>query len=193
MIIIGVTGGIGSGKSTVCKFFENIGISVFNTDYSAKMLISSSTEIRGRLVDCFGEELYMQSGDLNKDFISREIFSNPFRLNQLNELVHPAVLDKFNSWIAKQTSRYVIIESAILLDAGWQKYVDKVITVVCDVEKRVDRVVRRGGMTRELIERILLSQMADEERISMSDFIIDCSDKELIIPQILEIDKKILR
>ena len=191
MIKVGVTGGIGSGKSTVCKFFENIGIAVYYSDSSARWLMQNDNSLIEALVDSFGKDCYTESGELNKVFLSEKVFSNFEMLKKLNSIVHPAVLRDFNLWSESQTSRYVIIESAILLDIGWQIHLDKVVSVVCDIDIRINRVVNRDKVARDEVERRISSQIPDELRAELSDFLIVCNDIELVIPQVLEIDNVI--
>lgn len=192
MIKVGVTGGIGSGKSTVCQFFEYLGISVYYSDSRARLLMENSDELRSFLVDAFSSECYTLDGKLNKDYLSKEVFYDKKKLQLLNSIVHPLVLKDFLKWAEVQKSRYVIIESAILFDIGWQVYVDKTISVFAGVETRINRIKKRDGSSREDIECRISNQMTDNQRIVLSDYIVYCDDKESIINQILEIDKIII-
>lgn len=191
MIKIGVTGGIGSGKSTVCEFFEYLGISIYYSDFRAKMLMENNEELQLVLISAFSSNCYNSDGTLNRNYLSKEVFSDIDKLKLLNSIVHPFVLRDFMEWSDIQKSRYVIIESAILFDIGWEVYVDKTISVLADVEIRINRVKKRDGSSREEIIRKISSQISDEQRVLSSDYIIYCNDKESVINQILETDKNI--
>ena len=191
MLKLAVTGGIGSGKTTVCKYFEYIGIAVYYSDDNAKHLMNDSIELRNELIAEFGDNCYVD-GVLNRDFLSKKVFSNKDNLLKLNSIVHPAILSDFNKWADCQTSKYIIIESAILLDIGWDKYVDKILTVVSDEHIRIARTMRRDNATRERVEQIIASQMSDQVRISKSDYVIECNDKILLIPKINRINDELI-
>ncbi len=190
MLKLAVTGGIGSGKTTVCKYFEYIDISVYYSDYQAKVLMNTDQALQNKLIAEFGADCYID-GVLNREFLSKKVFSNKESLTKLNAIVHPAVLEDFNQWAESQTSKYVIIESAILFDIGWEKHVDKVLCVVADEQIRIERTIKRDRTTRENVERIISNQMGDKIKIEKSDYVVLCDDKKLLIKQINIIDKSL--
>lgn len=191
MLKIGVTGGIGSGKSTVCKVFLALGIPVFEADQIAKSLMNTDQEIYHKLVNLFGPTVYLPDHTVNRKYLAGIVFNNPSLLAQLNAIVHPVVRKTFFDWCDKQKSPYIIHEAAILFESGFYKMMDKTITVITNENERVQRVMKRDGITLEMVNERIRNQWSDEERIKLADFIIRNNDDELIIPQIIEIDKKI--
>jgi dephospho-CoA kinase len=191
MIKVGITGGIGSGKSTVCKVFRVLGVPVFEADRIAKQLMNTDLLLRKKLIDLFGPSVYQQDQTIDRKYLAGIVFNNPSLLGQLNEIVHPAVRKAFDEWCLTQQAPYVIHEAAILFESGFYKMMDKTITVVTDTEERVDRVVKRDHSSAELVIQRMKNQWSDEERIKLADFVIGNNDQELIVPQIVEIDKKI--
>jgi len=191
MIKVGITGGIGSGKSTVCKVFRVLGVPVFEADSIAKQLMNTDLLLREKLVDLFGSSVYQQDQTIDRKYLAGIVFNNPSLLGQLNEIVHPAVRKAFDDWCLAQQAPYVIHEAAILFESGFYKMMDKTITVVTDKKERIERVVKRDHITAELVIERMKNQWSDEEKIKLADFVIGNNDQELIIPQIVEIDKKI--
>lgn len=170
--VAGITGGIGSGKSTAAKFFEELGIPVYNSDTRAKTIQNENSEVKVKIITAFGEEAYNENG-LNKPFISKQVFQNNEKLKLLNSIVHPAVFQDFEDWKKAQKSDIVMKEAAILIESGSYKNCDVVISVVVDVETRIARTIERDGLSREEILARINNQISDEERIAKSDFIID--------------------
>ncbi len=158
--VAGITGGIGSGKSTAAKFFEELGIPVYNSDTRAKTIQNENSEVKVKIIAAFGEEAYNENG-LNKAFISKQVFQNNEKLKLLNSIVHPAVFQDFEDWKKAQKSDIVMKEAAILIESGSYKDCDVVITI------------ERDGLSREEIRARINNQISDEERIAKSDFIID--------------------
>ena len=191
MLKIGITGGIGSGKSTVCRVFFAFGIPVFEADRIAKDLMNTNEEIYEKLVNLFGATVYLTDHTVDRKHLARIVFNNPSLLAQLNEIVHPVVRKTFFDWCEKQQSTYIIHEAAILFESGFYKMMDKTITVVTSENERIQRVIKRDGITLELVKERIKNQWSDEERIKLADFVIGNNDDQLIIPQIIEIDKKI--
>jgi dephospho-CoA kinase len=191
MIKVGITGGIGSGKSTACKVFKTLGIPVFEADNIARQLINSSTEIRNQLIEVFGEAVYLPDQTINRKYLSEIVFNNSSLLTQLNGIVHPVVRGEFEEWCQKQNSTYILHEAAILYESGFYKMMDKTIAVVTNEDERIQRVMKRDGITIELVKQRIENQWTDEQRMGLADYIINNNDDELIIPQIIEIDKKI--
>ena len=191
MLKVGITGGIGSGKSTVCKVFSNLGIPVFEADRIAKELMNKSGDIREKLVNLFGASVYLPDQTVDRKYLAGIVFNDPSLLAQLNAIVHPVVRQTFFDWCDKQKSPYIIHEAAILFESGFYKMMDKTITVVTFENERIQRVMKRDGLTLELVKERIRNQWTDDERIKLADFVIGNNDNELIIPQIIEIDKKI--
>ncbi|MCF6367163.1 MAG: dephospho-CoA kinase [Bacteroidales bacterium] len=190
MKIIGLTGGIGSGKSIVCKVFEKLGIPVYNSDIEAKKLMNSTPEIKNKLISKFGKEVYLQN-KLNRKFLANIIFNDEKKLKFINSLVHPIVKNHFNKWVSLQNSSYVINENAILFESNMYKNVDIIITVTAPEKIRIKRVKQRDNTNFEEVKARIKNQISDKARIKKSNFIIRNDDKELILPQILNIHKKI--
>lgn len=191
MIKIGITGGIGSGKSTACRIFSVLGIPVFEADIEAKNLMNSDPEMSKQLVRLFGEAVYLPDHTIDRKYLAGIVFNTPSLLTQLNQIVHPAVRRAFSEWINKQESPYIIHEAAILFESGFYKLMDKTIVVVANEEQRISRVLKRDNLSPELVKQRIKSQWSDEERIKLADYIIRNNDDELITPQIVELDKKI--
>ncbi|HAH22825.1 MAG TPA: dephospho-CoA kinase [Prolixibacteraceae bacterium] len=191
MIKVGITGGIGSGKTTVCKVFRIMGIPVFEADQVARQLMNSDTRVRFQLVNLFGSSVYLPDQTVDRKFLSAIVFNDPSLLSGLNSIVHPAVRNAFDAWCNNQHSLYVIQEAAILFESGFYKMMDKTIVVATDEEERVQRVMKRDGISEEQVRQRIRNQWTDEQRIKMADFVINNNDNELILPQIVEIDQKI--
>jgi len=191
MIKVGITGGIGSGKSTVCKVFRTLGIPIFEADPVAKELMNADPILREKLIHLFGESVYLTNQTIDRKYLSGIVFNNPSLLVQLNTIVHPAVRKSFEDWCQIQQSPYVIHEAAILFESGFYKMMDKTIAVVTDEAERIQRVMKRNTISEEQVRQRIRNQWTDEQRIKLADFVIGNNDKELIIPQIIEIDKKI--
>jgi dephospho-CoA kinase len=191
MIKIGIAGGIGSGKSTVCRIFSVLGIPVFEADSVAKQLLNTDTDIRQQLIDLFGTSIYKLDQSIDRKYVAGIVFNNPSLLEQLNAIVHPAVRKAFNDWCLVQQSPYVIQETAILFESGFYKMMDKTIVVVADETERIRRVMDREGITAEQVKQRIRNQWTDEQRIKLADFVISNNNNELIIPQVVEIDKKL--
>ena len=170
--VAGITGGIGSGKSTAAKFFEKLGIPVYNSDTRAKTIQNENSEVKVKIIAAFGEEAYNENG-LNKPYLSKQVFQNNEKLKLLNSIVHPAVFQDFEDWKKAQKSDIVMKEAAILIESGSYKDCDVVISVVVDVETRIARTIERDSLSREEILARINNQISDEERIAKSDFIID--------------------
>lgn len=172
--IIGLTGGIGSGKTTAAKYFEELGFPLYNSDLRARKLQNENPEVIQKIKDVFGEEAYNDEG-MNRPFIASKTFNDKEKLKQLNAIVHPAVFNDFKTWIEEQNTDYVIKEAAILIESGSYKDCDIIISVVADKEIRITRTIERDGLTREQILNRMANQLTDEERKEYSDYIIDNS------------------
>src|SRR5664279_48270 len=177
---LGITGGIGSGKTSVCRVFEVLGIPVFSADRQAQEIMDKDKEIIAGIKSITGKNLY-NNGSLNRAELASIIFNDTTILKKVNSLVHPAVFDHFTKWTLIQSTPYVIMEAAILFESGASEVVDKIATVVAPVEQRIKRVVLRNKLSQEQVMERMRNQMDDEERIRQSDFIINNSENDMII------------
>lgn len=185
-IKIGITGGIGSGKSIVSRLLTLTGIPVYQTDTEAKRLMLSDTGIREGLTALAGNEVYNEKG-LNKAFLASYIFGHPEHLKQVNAIVHPRVRDDFRLWAGKARQEIVAMESAILLEAGFTNEVDKIVMVYAPSEVRIARAICRDSATRKEVERRIQSQMDDEKKSGAADFVIVNDGETPLIPQVLSL------
>lgn len=189
---LGVTGGIGSGKSSVCKVFSVLGIPVFYSDPEARAIMNNDLSLRPELNSIAGKDLY-QSGTLDRAELAGLIFSNEELLARVNALVHPLVFRNFISWAEIQKTPYVIMEAAILFESGAWELVDRILTVVAPLDQRVERIIRGNQLTRQQVMDRIRNQMDDETKVKNSDYIIYNSEDDLIIPPVLRIHKDLLR
>jgi dephospho-CoA kinase len=189
---LGITGGIGSGKTTVCRIFRVLGVPVFVADLAAKDVMDNDDGIRNRVNTIAGKNLYV-TGSLDRKELAGLIFNSPEKLHSINELVHPAVLDKFKEWSDNSNEPYVIMESAILFEAKADALVDRVLTLSAPVEERIARVMGRNDLSREQVLERISNQLEDEEREEQSYYVINNADNEMILPDILKIHSDMLR
>ena len=182
-MILGVTGGIGSGKSTVCEIFKSFGIPVYDSDARAKFLMNTSPNLINSIQANFGEKAYA-NGELNRHYLAEKVFSDSDALAQLNALVHPAVGRDFDEWADQQSSEILIKEAAILIESGAYKQCDKILVVTCPGEIRINRVMKRDDVIREQVQVRIAKQLSDEERLKYADFNIDNSGEKMLIPQV---------
>jgi dephospho-CoA kinase len=189
---LGVTGGIGSGKTTVCRIFRVLGVPVFMADEVARNLMNTDSDITRGIKSIAEKDLYT-GGELDRRELARLIFNQPDLLRRVNAIVHPAVLRNFEQWTSALDVPYVIMEAAVLFESNADKTVDRVVSVSAPVEERISRVMGRSGMSRiEVLDRIN-NQLEDEEREEQSYYIINNADNEMIIPEILKIHDDMLR
>ncbi len=186
MIKLGITGGIGSGKSVVSELFRILGVPVYDSDREAKKITSSSAIVREKLTACFGDGLY-DGHVLNKSRFASLIFSDTKNLEAANAIIHPEVLNGFLSWAGQQRTEMVAIEAAILFESGFNASVDYILTVTAPVELRISRTMRRSRMTRNEVEKRISSQLSDEYRMERSDFTIYNDYTSPLIPQVEEV------
>lgn len=171
-IIIGVTGGIGSGKSYICRIISTLGFPVYNCDAEAKKLMNTNKHIINSLKQLIGENSYDSEGNLNKPIIAQFLFANEENAHKINSVVHPVVKEDFRSWASAQNADLIFMESAILFESGFNDVVDNVITITAPPETRIERTIRRDNTTREQVIARMNQQMQDEERVRLSDYII---------------------
>jgi len=188
---LGVTGGIGSGKTTVCRIFNVLGVPVFDADKAAKQIMDTDKNMMTSLNSIVGKDLYL-TGTLNRTELAKLIFNNTTLLAKVNSLVHPAIYDLFKGWVTEQNTPYVILEAAILFESGGTKHLDRILSVVAPVEDRIKRVIKRNSLTKEEVLDRIRNQMEDEARIKLSDYVIVNSENEMIIPSIMRIHTEIL-
>ncbi len=183
MKIVGITGGIGSGKSTVCEVFKAFGVPVFHADDEAKKVYEEFPEVLEKVKSIFGKEVILH-GKINKQALAARAFNEPENLKKLNELVHPYVARKFKNWLSEQAGSIVLREAAILIESGSYKDCAEIIVVTAPMDVRLARIMKRGGITTEEIKKRMASQMTDEERLPYADYVINNDGKQLILPQI---------
>jgi len=189
---LGVTGGIGSGKTTVCKVFSVLGVPVFSADDEARKLQDNDIDLRRKINALAGKDLFT-SGKLDRASLAELIFRNRELLEKVNSVVHPAVFSYFREWVKKQDTPYSIMEAAILFESGASEMMDRVLTVVTPIEERIERVVNGKRLTREQVTERIMNQIDDETRISKSDYVIFNSENDMIIPAVLGVHKEMLR
>lgn len=193
MLKIGITGGIGSGKTTVCKVFEIFGIPVFYADTVAKSIMHTDNLLKQDIVKSFGEKSYSEQGELNRQYISTIVFKNKLELEKLNALVHPAVFRAFDVWVAsREASPYVIKEAALLFESDSFKMCDQSVLVRSPEASRIERIKARDGITTEEIRSRMSRQFSDEVKEKLADHILINDESRLLIPQILDLHKYFL-
>ncbi len=183
MLKVGITGGIGSGKTWVCRVFQHLGVPLFNADEEVKNLYQTDETLKGLLITEFGNSAYTPSGDFNKAFF-REILVDSNKRESLNQIVHPLVFKRFEEWSSEQKSPYVIKEAAILFESGADKTVDKSIGVFAPLEIRMERVIARDNRTREEIQTIMNMQLSDDALKSKVDYTIINDNEHGVIDQV---------
>jgi len=188
---IGITGGIGSGKSLVCRIFQCLGIPVYDADSRAKNVMTTDGILISQIKKEFGELSYHSDGSLNRGFLSEEVFPTPSRLKVLNELVHPRVAEDYEKWIRKHLHfTYVIKEAALLYESDSYRSLDWVIVISAPEDMRIERVVKRDkGRTVDQIKDIIAQQWPEEKKIRMANSVIMNDNSQLIIPQVIELHK----
>lgn len=191
MIIVGLTGGIGSGKTTVANLFLELGIPVYIADEEAKKMMHTSKIIKRKLIKLFGEEAYVDNS-LNKPYIANIIFNDKHYLQKMNAIIHPKVAKHFNTWVLKQNTPYVIKEVAILFENNGHKFCDQIITVVAPKATRLERVLKRDKTSKEKVEAIMKNQWSDAQKIERSNFVIHNKSLDETKAQVLKIHEQIL-
>lgn len=192
MKVVGLTGGIGSGKTTVSDIFKELGVPVYIADEEAQRLMNKSKVLIKKITKLFGEKAYNNDG-LNKDFIASKIFTDKGLLEQMNNIVHPKVGKHFKKWVSKQDYPYIIKEAAIIFENNSYKQFDFIITVVADKELRIKRLLKRDKSTEEKIKAIMSNQWPDEKKVELSDFIIKNLDLNETKKQVSLIHKTLLK
>jgi dephospho-CoA kinase len=189
---LGVTGGIGSGKTTVCRIFRVLGVPVFLADVSAREVMNNDPVIREKINGIAGKDLY-SGGELDRMELARLIFNRPEMLKSVNAEVHPVVLKIFSKWADESDAPYVIMEAAVLFESKADTFVDRVVSISAPVEERIARVMGRNELSREQVIERIKNQLEDDEREEQSYYVINNADNEMIIPEILKIHEDMLR
>ncbi len=187
MYKVGITGGIGSGKTTVCRLFAQLGIPVYPADERAKALMTEDPQLTEAIRQLLGEETYSEQGELNRTYIASRVFNNAGLLEKLNSLVHPAVFRDFDHWATRQSGPYVIKEAALMFESGSYLDLDAVINVCAPEEIRLQRAIQRDNASEEQIRGRMSRQLSEEERVQRADYLIQNSGNELLIPQVMEL------
>ena len=192
MITIGLTGGIGSGKSTVANMFRELGVPVYDSDAEAKALMVTSEEIKKQIVSLFGKKAYADD-HLNRDYIASKVFVDRSKLEDLNSIVHPAVRVHFSEWRKEQTTPYVVQESAIIFENGIQDMYDFVVLVTAPLNLRIKRVVERDDVSEKRVQSRIENQLDDPEKMALADFVVENIDLETTQAKVAELHNTLLK
>ena len=192
MLKIGITGGIGSGKTTVCKVFQLQHIPVFYADTQAKIIMQTDLQLVADIKDAFGKDVYSPGGVLNRSMLAALVFSDEEKLKKLNSLVHPAVFKAFDKWVAQQEAPYVMKEAALLFESGSYKDCDYTILVKAPQRLKIARIMERDKVSESDVLKRMSKQLSDEEKELRSDFIILNDEQQMLIPQVLNLHEKFL-
>jgi len=187
---IGLTGGLGSGKSTIAKIFEVLGIPVYYADTEAKRIMNEDPQLKATIIKHFGSESYIQN-QLNRTYLSSIVFNNKEKLSLLNSLVHPATIRDSKNWIDKQTTTYAIKEAALIFESGTQEYLDYVIGVSAPEQLRIQRAMLRDQLSRDQVLQRMSKQIEEVIKMHLCDFVIYNDELKPVIPQVLELHKKL--
>jgi dephospho-CoA kinase len=191
MLKIGLTGGIGSGKTTVAKVFELLGAPVYYADEAAKRIMNEDVELKRAIQKQFGEAAY-KNGELDRAYLSSKVFNDPFQLEILNALVHPATLRDAASWMNRQKTAYTIKEAALIFESGAAEQLDYIIGVYAPTELRIKRIMERNGMTHEEVAKRMNNQIDERIKMKLCDFVIYNDEEQLVIPQVLQLNQQLL-
>ena len=186
-IKVGITGGIGTGKSFVSKIFKSLNIPFYDADQEAKLVMVKDNRVREALVQAFGRDTYLEEGEVNRAYLSGMVFNDPQKLARLNSIVHPAVIQASVDWANRQTAPYILKEAALLYESGSYKNLDYTILVTAPEELRIERVMQRDKVEREDVLRRMARQMPEEEKLQYADFLIHNDGVLPLLPQVLAI------
>lgn len=191
---IGITGGIGSGKTTVCKIFETLGVPIYYADLEAKKIISLNPAVKKQIKELLGPQSYFKNGKPNKTYIASKIFGNKSLLESMNKIVHPAVQTDVERWYenikSKNIATYVLKEAALLVENKSYKHLDALIVVTCPENIRIKRVMERDNISEDAVLARISNQLSEEEKVRVADFIIKNDGNTPLIPQVWEIHRK---
>lgn len=192
MIKLGVTGGIGSGKSTVCEIFRLLGVPIYEADAEARILQNSHPQIVSELKQVFGDDIYDDTNQLKRKKLASLVFGNPELLAKLNQIVHPKVRKHFLDWLeSHKTSPYIVYEAAILFESGFYRNMDKILLVTAPEALRISRVIARDTVTEAEVRRRIGNQLPEDEKRRLADAILDNNNQQLLIPKIVELDRNL--
>jgi dephospho-CoA kinase len=191
MLKIGLTGGIGCGKTTVAHIFEVLGIPVYYADDAAKRLMNEDNNLQQQIIKAFGEESYV-NGKLNRTYLSAQVFSDTEKTKLMNSIVHPITILDAENWMQKQTTKYAVKEAALIFEAKAEKKLDLIIGVQSPLPLRIQRVMQRDNITENAVLARIQKQMNEDEKMSRCDFIIVNDEKQLLIPQVIALHEKII-
>ena len=189
MIKVGLTGGIGSGKTTIAKIFGILNIPIYNADDAAKKLMNTNQQLKATIIEHFGNATYA-NGQLDRKYLASIVFNNKEKLDLLNSLIHPVTIDDAEDWMNKQNAPYIIKEAALLFESGAAERLDYVIGVYAPQHIRVKRVMERDKLSAEEVMKRISRQIDEEIKMKRCNFIITNNEQQLVIPQVLELDKK---
>ncbi|WP_153798727.1 dephospho-CoA kinase [Foetidibacter luteolus] len=192
MLKVGLTGGIGSGKSTIAEIFKVLGVRVFDADRAAKSIMNDNAGLREQIIQAFGHGAY-SNGLLNRKYIADIVFNNPYRLEQLNALVHPAAIQAAEDWMLQQHAPYVIKEAALLFEAGSAGHLDVIIGVFAPQPLRIKRVMDRDNISRQDVMARMGRQVDDSIKMRLCDFVIVNDEQQLVLPQVVNLHKELLK
>lgn len=185
-----ITGNIGSGKTTVCREFERLGVPVYYADVRGKELMAEDAKLRAAIIDAFGSESYQPDGGLDRAYLAKRVFGDPAALDHLNSLVHPAVARDAAAWQERQTRPYTLHEAAIILEIDGANRFDGVIVVTCPYPIRLARVLQRDSISKEDFDRRAARQWSDERKEAAADYVIKNEGRHLLLPQILKLHRQ---
>jgi dephospho-CoA kinase len=188
---VGLTGGIGSGKSTVAKIFEVLGIPVYYADEAARRVMNEDEEVRKQIIQYFGASAY-KNNQLDRAYIAGQVFNNKQKLELMNSLVHPATIRDSENWMQQQTTPYAIKEAAIIFESGTQDQYDYIIGVTAPVSLRVLRAMKRDGSTREQVLARMEKQIQDVIKMRLCDFVVNNDEQQAVIPQVIDLHERLL-
>ncbi len=192
LLKIGLTGGIGSGKSTVAQMFAVLGIPVYSADEASKRLMVENEELKSAIINHFGKASYVD-GNLNRQYLAKLVFNDSKKLSLLNSLVHPATLSDAASWIKKQVAPYIIKEAALIFESGSNKSLDYVIGVDAPKDLRIQRAMLRDNISAQQVEDRINKQMDEQEKLQLCDYVIVNNEHQLVIPQVIALHEKFLK
>lgn len=189
---IGITGGIGSGKTTVCEIFKLLGVAVFHADDEARNLQNNDLQVKKQLIELFGERIYSPDGMLDRKKLADVIFNDAKALADVNAIIHPAVRKCFLKWAENhQDTPYILYEAAILLESGYASDFDRNILILADEKIRINRVIMRDHTSEELVKQRIVNQMPDIQKIKLVDYVIENNNQMLLFPQVVKLDQLI--
>jgi dephospho-CoA kinase len=189
---VGITGGMGSGKSTVSEIFKTLGIPVYKADDAAKRLMNEDETVKTALIKYFGEQVYLD-GKLNRQYLAEQVFNNKEKLSFLNSVVHPATINDGQRWMQKQSGAYAIKEAAIIFESGTQRYLDYIIGVYAPVTLRIFRSKKRDNLTQEEVKARINKQMDDAIKMKLCDIVIINDEQQALLPQVLKLHEALLK